>query len=190
MTGRPRSTSCSSTRAGRGRSPTRRGGRRSAASAARPASTCARSTARPGGTRIPRSTPGRSARSSSRSSPGSAAPPPRCRTPRASAAPAPTSARSGSTSRGSSSTSVRRSCAGRDPGSRVARCGCSAGAFSSAERYERAQRTARALQRPALRDERLRWLPGPLAGWGRSRTLPGVAEQTFREWWETRDDGA
>ena len=62
-------------------------------------------------------------------------------------------------------------------------------AFSSAERYERAQRTARALQRPALRDERLRWLPGPLAGWGRSRTLPGVAEQTFREWWETRDGG-
>ena len=65
-----------------------------------------------------------------------------------------------------------------------------AGAFSSTERYERAQRTARALQRPALRDERLRWFPGPLAGWGRSRTLPGVAEQTFREWWETRDGGA
>ncbi len=62
-------------------------------------------------------------------------------------------------------------------------------AFGSAERYERAQRTARALQRPALRDERLRWLPGPLAGWGRSRTLPGVAEQTFREWWEARERG-
>ena len=62
--------------------------------------------------------------------------------------------------------------------------------FSNAERYERAQRTARALQRPALRDDRLRWLPGPLAGWGRSRTLPGVAEQTFREWWEARDNGS
>jgi L-lactate dehydrogenase complex protein LldF len=59
-------------------------------------------------------------------------------------------------------------------------------AFTSAERYERAQGVARALQRPALRDGRLRWLPGPLAGWGRSRTLPGVAEQTFREWWEAR----
>ena len=46
---------------------------------------------------------------------------------------------------------------------------------------------ARALKRPALRDGRLRWLPGPLAGWGRSRTLPGVAEQTFREWWEARE---
>ena len=63
-------------------------------------------------------------------------------------------------------------------------------AFSSEERYERAQRTARALQRPLLRSGRLRWFPGPLAGWGRSRTLPGVAPQTFREWWEDRERGA
>ena len=63
-------------------------------------------------------------------------------------------------------------------------------AFSSAERYERAQRTARALQRPLVRSGRLRWFPGPLAGWGRSRTLPGVAPQTFREWWEERERGA
>ena len=63
-------------------------------------------------------------------------------------------------------------------------------AFSSRERYERAQRTARALQRPLVKDGRFRWLPGPLAGWGRSRTLPGVAPQTFREWWEERERGA
>jgi L-lactate dehydrogenase complex protein LldF len=63
-------------------------------------------------------------------------------------------------------------------------------AFSSAERYERAQRTTRALQRPIVRSGRLRWLPGPLAGWGRSRTLPGVADQTFREWWEARARGS
>ena len=62
--------------------------------------------------------------------------------------------------------------------------------FSSSERYERAQGTVRVLQRPALRDGRLRWFPGPLAGWGRSRTLPGVAPQTFREWWEARERGA
>ena len=62
--------------------------------------------------------------------------------------------------------------------------------FASSERYERAQRTARALQRPLVRAGRLRWFPGPLAGWGRSRTLPGIAPQTFREWWETRDRGA
>ena len=63
-------------------------------------------------------------------------------------------------------------------------------AFSNEERYERAQRTARALQRPLVRSGRLRWFPGPLAGWGRSRTLPGVAPQTFREWWEERERGA
>jgi L-lactate dehydrogenase complex protein LldF len=63
-------------------------------------------------------------------------------------------------------------------------------AFASADGYERLQRVARALQRPALRGDRLRWLPGPLAGWGKSRTMPGVAEQTFREWWEARERGA
>ena len=60
-------------------------------------------------------------------------------------------------------------------------------AFSSAERYERAQCLARVLQRPAVRRGRLRWLPGPLAAWGRSRTLPGVAPETFREWWGARE---
>jgi L-lactate dehydrogenase complex protein LldF len=63
-------------------------------------------------------------------------------------------------------------------------------AFTTAERYERAQRTARALQRPLVRDGRVRWFPGPLRGWGKSRTLPGIASQTFREWWEKRDRGA
>ena len=59
--------------------------------------------------------------------------------------------------------------------------------FSSQARYERAQRLARVFQRPVVRDGRLRWFPGPLHGWGSSRTLPGVAEQTFREWWGSRD---
>ena len=63
-------------------------------------------------------------------------------------------------------------------------------AFGSVDRYERAQRLARALQRPVVRSGRLRWFPGPLGGWGRSRTLPGVAPETFREWWEARDRGA
>jgi L-lactate dehydrogenase complex protein LldF len=60
-------------------------------------------------------------------------------------------------------------------------------AFATAERYERTQRLARVLQRPAVRRGRLRWLPGPLAAWGRSRTLPGVAPETFREWWGARE---
>ncbi len=60
-------------------------------------------------------------------------------------------------------------------------------AFASRERYERAQRLARRLQRPAVRDGRVRWFVGPLAGWGRSRALPAIPEQTFREWWEARE---
>jgi L-lactate dehydrogenase complex protein LldF len=59
--------------------------------------------------------------------------------------------------------------------------------FASADRYERAQRLARRLQRPAVREGRVRWFPGPLRGWGSSRELPAVPEQTFREWWETRE---
>ncbi|TML71597.1 MAG: lactate utilization protein [Actinobacteria bacterium] len=62
--------------------------------------------------------------------------------------------------------------------------------FLDRERYERAQRLGRALQRPAVRGGRLRWFAGPLKGWGASRTLPALPEQTFREWWETRDRGA
>lgn len=63
-------------------------------------------------------------------------------------------------------------------------------AFSSRDGYERAQRLARSAQRPIVRDGRLRRFPGPLAAWGASRELPGVAAQTFREWWETRERGA
>jgi L-lactate dehydrogenase complex protein LldF len=63
-------------------------------------------------------------------------------------------------------------------------------AFASRVAYERAQRLARVLQRPAVRNGRVRRFPGPLAGWGRTRTLPAVADQTFREWWEQRERGA
>ncbi len=49
-----------------------------------------------------------------------------------------------------------------------------------------AQRFGRLLQRPLVRGERFRRFPGPLAGWGRSRELPGVARETFREWWAKR----
>jgi L-lactate dehydrogenase complex protein LldF len=56
--------------------------------------------------------------------------------------------------------------------------------FLERRRYERAQRLARLLQRPAVRDGWLRRFPGPLAGWGVSRDLPAVPAETFREWWE------
>jgi L-lactate dehydrogenase complex protein LldF len=62
--------------------------------------------------------------------------------------------------------------------------------FGSADRYERAQRLARRLQRPGVRDGRVRWFVGPLSGWGASRELPALPEQTFREWWESRERSA
>jgi len=60
-------------------------------------------------------------------------------------------------------------------------------AFASRAGYERAQRLARRLQRPVVRDGWVRHFPpGPLAAWGRSRDLPAVPDETFREWWESR----
>jgi L-lactate dehydrogenase complex protein LldF len=61
-------------------------------------------------------------------------------------------------------------------------------AFATRAGYERAQRLGRSLQRPFARDG---WIthfpPGPLAAWGKSRDLPALPAQTFREWWESRD---
>jgi L-lactate dehydrogenase complex protein LldF len=56
--------------------------------------------------------------------------------------------------------------------------------FRSRDRYERAQRMARAGNGP------LRHLPGPLAGWTAMRELPEVPEQSFREWWAQRPAAA
>ncbi len=55
--------------------------------------------------------------------------------------------------------------------------------FGTARLYRRAQRLARRVQRPARR------LPGPLATWLRSRDLPSIPKETFREWW-SRERGA
>ncbi len=76
------------------------------------------------------------------------------------------------------------------PRSERAALGTLARAFATRAAYERAQRVARLVQRPAVRDGRVRWFPGKLRGWGQSRELPGVAPETFREWWERRDRGA
>jgi len=55
--------------------------------------------------------------------------------------------------------------------------------FGSARLYERAQGLAKLGQRPARR------VPGPLATWTKTRDLPPVAKETFREWW-SRERGA
>jgi L-lactate dehydrogenase complex protein LldF len=62
--------------------------------------------------------------------------------------------------------------------------------FADRGRYERAQRLARRVQRPAARDGWLRRFPGPLKAWGATRDLPAVPAETFREWWEARERGA
>ena len=62
-------------------------------------------------------------------------------------------------------------------------------AFATRGGYERAQQLGRTLQRPVTRDGWVRHFPpGPLAAWGRSRDLPALPAQTFREWWASRDD--
>ncbi len=55
--------------------------------------------------------------------------------------------------------------------------------FSSRERYERAQKLARAAARPLVRRGRITRAPGPLSGWTASRDLPAPAAESFRDWW-------
>jgi L-lactate dehydrogenase complex protein LldF len=59
--------------------------------------------------------------------------------------------------------------------------------FASRAAYERAQQLARLGQTPLVRRGYISALPGPLAGWTAMRDLEAVPAQSFREWWETRD---
>jgi L-lactate dehydrogenase complex protein LldF len=58
--------------------------------------------------------------------------------------------------------------------------------FASPKRYERAQKLGHAGQRFFVHDGVIDRLPGPLAGWTRTRDLLPMPKQTFRAWWRER----
>ena len=151
------------------------GGRRSAASAARPASTSARSTGRPAATPTTALRRARSARSCSRSSRASAA--------RSASLPFASSLCGacydvcpvGSTSHRSSCTSGRRSWRGARPDVEGRALQALGRAFATRRRYERAQRLGRSLQRPVARDGWITLLPA-----GPARRLGALARPARR----------
>lgn len=59
--------------------------------------------------------------------------------------------------------------------------------FSDRRLYEGAQKAARIGQWPLARGGAIHRLPGRLAGWTEARDLRPIPEQTFREWWKTRN---
>ena len=82
---------------------------------------------------------------------------------------------------------VNREVEGYGGGGEGAAMGLLARVFQRRGSYERAQRLARALSRPIVRDGWIsRRLPGPIAGWQSVRELPAPASETFREWWRSR----
>jgi L-lactate dehydrogenase complex protein LldF len=59
-------------------------------------------------------------------------------------------------------------------------------AFGGRRRFELAQRLSRLAQLPLVRRGRIRWLPGKLGGWTKTRDLRPVARKSFRDWWTER----
>ena len=49
--------------------------------------------------------------------------------------------------------------------------------------YKLSGRASRAAQKPLLRDDCVRPIPGPMSGWTNSRDLPPLAKKSFRELW-------
>ena len=61
--------------------------------------------------------------------------------------------------------------------------------FSDHRWFARAQTIGRFLQRRFEKDGYLRSAPGPLAAWTRTRDLPAMPAQSFRQWWAARQAG-
>jgi L-lactate dehydrogenase complex protein LldF len=60
--------------------------------------------------------------------------------------------------------------------------------FQSRSKYEKAQKWARSGQKVFVKDGVISNLPGQLSGWTAMRDIKPVPNQTFREWWEVRDE--
>jgi L-lactate dehydrogenase complex protein LldF len=58
--------------------------------------------------------------------------------------------------------------------------------FASPRRFRLATRLGRLAQRPFARAGTIRRVPGPLSAWTRTRDLPPLARESFREWWGRR----
>jgi L-lactate dehydrogenase complex protein LldF len=58
--------------------------------------------------------------------------------------------------------------------------------FAHPKLYEEAQRLAKLGQLPFVHGGSITALPGPLGGWTTMRDLPPVPNQSFREWWRSR----
>jgi L-lactate dehydrogenase complex protein LldF len=61
--------------------------------------------------------------------------------------------------------------------------------FSTRASYERAQKLGRLGQKPLKHQGVITSLPGPLAGWTAVRDLRPLPDQSFREWWRSREAG-
>ena len=61
--------------------------------------------------------------------------------------------------------------------------------LSDRHRYQAAQRALR-LGRAPVRSRLARALPGPVGGWTSVRELPEIPERTFRQWWSSHENGS
>lgn len=62
--------------------------------------------------------------------------------------------------------------------------------LADARRFDIGLKALQRLQRPFVRDGRLRWAPPPVSDWLAHRELPAVAPQSFRQWWRAERGGA